>query len=169
MNIVRVWKISERDAIQIHEDNELVWVDETERYYRWDKEKEEWIETPVTIDSDGVKINLYELNKQIVNQLPAMSEEDIKKALKDIADTITKRYYLLYFRELNYFTLFEKAASVDEPINESLFDCLNEISKDVKSIDRIEDSESWEIWIKYQDNITVGYLFDYSNGVVFYG
>lgn len=169
MNIIRVWKLSERDAIQIHEEQELVWVEETERYYRWDADKKVWIETPVTIDSDGVKINLYELNKQIVSQLPAMSEEDIEVKLKEIAENITKKYYFLYFRELNYFTLFEKEEGCDEPINESLKDCLKEVSTDIRSIDRVEDSDAWEIWVKYLDDVTVGYLFDYSNGVVYYG
>jgi hypothetical protein len=166
MNIVRVNTIAERDAIQIHEAQELVWVEEEKKYYRWDNE---WIETPVTVDSDGVRINLYELNKQIVSQLPTMSDEDVRKALVEIANTITKRYYLLYFRELNYFTLFEKDEHVDEHINESLWDCLNEISNDIRSIDRMEKGESWEIWVNYKDNIVVGYLFDYSNGVVYYG
>lgn len=130
-----------------------------------------WEEVPTTADGTGhVQMSLYDINRQIIAQLPAFEEiqwEGAKKVLADWRAEIDNTYFLLYGKEISYFTLFKKSV-LDEDAKDlftELKDCLDAIGS-VKAFDVVEDKSAIEIWVEYGDTMTCMYLFDYDNGVV---
>jgi hypothetical protein len=54
-------------------------------------------------------MNLYDLNKQIISQMPALDEDGIDLALMTVATYIKNtenKYYMLLCKDVNYYTLF---------------------------------------------------------------
>jgi len=113
-------------------------------------------------------MSAYELNQSIISQMDDMDATQ----LNDLKDTINvkcnKIYYLLYGREISYFTLFQKKEVVaDKDLGTMVLKCL-EAFDSVKTFE-VQENGAIEIWVKYEDYVTVLYLFDYSDGVVYYG
>lgn len=120
-------------------------------------------------------MQLYELNKQFVSQLPPLTEQDLKDRKEMVDNWIDENidFYLLYGREISYFTLFQRCSNenITESISDILFECLNGIGT-VISMDVLTELEepTIEIWVKIavegqEDFVTVLYLFDYTKGV----
>ena len=83
-------------------------------------------------------------------------------------------YYMLYGREINYFTIFKKGNIGESDFAtfwDGLKECLTALGA-VRSINvnKLEDgsASSIEIWIKYNDVVTCMYLFNYDEGIVTY-
>lgn len=114
-------------------------------------------------------LSLYDLNKQLIEQLPDYSEENITAAITLIDDFIKEvnsEFYMLLNKDINYYTIFNVVDFVSEPIcSEEIMACIKELGI-IKSIDKTEDGQAIEIWIKQNDNISVMYLFDYAGGVI---
>lgn len=115
-------------------------------------------------ESSGFNLGLYDMNKQIVAQLPTLTD------LKDKVYTIdcleakyNNEYYMLYGKEISYFTLFK----IVEPqyFSYEVIECLKNIGE-VKAIDLTEDRDAVEIWIMADGEATCLYLFPYDLGVV---
>lgn len=144
-----------------------IYVEDTKKYYSWNNGK--WNELKATtVSSNGISMSAYELNQSIINQMDDMDATQ----LNDLKDTINtkcnKIYYLLYGKEISYFTLFErKEVIADEDLGTMVLKCL-EAFDSVKTFE-VQENGAIEIWVKYEDYVTVLYLFDYSDGVVYYG
>lgn len=165
--ILKVKNLDILKALPNHEKGEIAFCEDTKTYYIYD---EEWTETKIQVDGEGAHISLYELNRQIIEQLPAFEETQwagAESVFSDWEDATNHKYYMLYGREVNYFTLFKKVTKSGE--FNSLFDaikeCLNNIG-DVHSFDITEDKMAIEIWVKHEDIMTCFYLFNYDDGVV---
>ena len=150
-----------------NKENEMAYCEETKKYYTW---KNRWQE--VTIRNNGVKMNLYDLNKSIINQItPLTSEEILNKAqiIEDMHNSVRNIHYMLLCKEYNYYTIFE--ADNDPIITFKIAVCniLKELGK-VYSIELKEDG-AIEFWIKPEgeDEPFVFYLFPYDKGVIYYG
>lgn len=83
------------------------------------------------------------------------------------------RYFMLYGRDVSYFTVFRRVSGKAD--TESLFAGLKEILMalgDVYAIDPTADGSAIEIWVRYIDEeqeideMTCLYLFNYDEGVV---
>ena len=122
-------------------------------------------------------ISLYELNRSIIKQQGPLEEKDIKSKmniLKEFSNTFGK-YYLLYGREINYFTLFVKDENWElESLDLGVIECLNNIGT-IYSIEYTKEKDAIEIWIEVETNtdteeseklITCMYLFPYDTGIV---
>lgn len=115
--------------------------------------------------SNGIETNLYDLNKQLVSQLPPFEEarERIEAFKSDKVN-----YYMLLCRELNYYTLF--ALTKDETIKDKFTDVVIECANDIgviKAANVTEDGMAFEIWVTDETNESfVMYLFNYDKGVV---
>jgi hypothetical protein len=118
-------------------------------------------------------MNLYELNKSIVNQLTSMTKEDLEnkyQLLNDFLDQTTDNYYMLLCKEYNYYTIF---AFKDDPeynnFEKTVIEILDEVGE-IYSIELTEDKSAIEIWIKPdgEESALVFYLFPYEAGVVYY-
>ena len=144
-----------------------VYVEDIKEFYSWNNGKWNQVKS-TTVSASGISMSAYELNQSIINQMDDMDATQ----LNDLKDTINakcnKIYYLLYGKEISYFTLFErKEVIADEDLGTMVLKCL-EAFDGVKTFEVQEDG-AIEIWVKYEDYVTVLYLFDYSDGVVYYG
>ena len=129
-------------------------------YMIWHDEK--W--NGIKIEGSGVEISLYEMNKQIISQLPVIEDfSESKKLVNSLHNIFNNKYYMLYGKELSYFTLFE----IKNPINfwKSVEECLKNIGP-VKSIEITEPQDALEIWVQVNDEATCLYLFPYDTGLV---
>ena len=120
--------------------------------------------------NDGLKLNLYDLNKQIIGQLADFTEEqvnDLNAAINIWRGARDNKYYLLYGKEIGYFTLFQEDNNKKEDygLGEGVIECLSSFEA-IKEYDINEDAI--EIWVKTEDDVTVLYLFGYDAGVVNY-
>ena len=161
-------KITYRDKdnniIENPEEGQTSFSPETKKLYQFTNG--EW----KMIDSDiGLNMNLYDMNKQVVGQMPSMKNEDINKAMILISQYLTAQqneYYMLLCREINYYTVIcldEIVSDVKAPAE--IIACASEIGE-LKSVDANEN-DAIEIWVKPEDGeAIVMYLFPYDRGVI---
>lgn len=123
----------------------------------------------VTMRTDGAGLNLglYDINKQIIAQLPEFA--DLNKAINTIEalhDMYHNKYYMLYGKEISYFTLFK----LIEPqyFAQEVLACLRNVGT-LKAIDPDEPGTAVEIWVENENGPTCLYLFPYDNGLVYVG
>lgn len=116
-------------------------------------------------------IELYELNRSIIEQQGALDADALTEKFKLIntfaADT-KNDFYMLYGREINYFTVFAKHEKWElETLALGVTECLANIGS-VYSIELTAEKDAIEIWVKdiHQDLLTCMYLFPYDGGIV---
>ena len=119
--------------------------------------------------SGNLQMNLYDLNKQIISQMPALDEDGIDLALMTIAAYIKNtgnKYYMLLCKDINYYTLFNISTTITEPYAcEEVLACACDLGVP-KSIE-VNDNDAVEIWVQdEQGEAMVMYLFPYDMGVV---
>ena len=121
-----------------------------------------WQQT--TLEGAGLNLGLYDINKQIITQLPPM--ENMEKATENIITLYEKyknEYFMLYGKEISYFTLFQIIDDFWFPSD--VIDCCNNVGV-IKSMDLTEAEDAIEIWVENEDGPTCLYLFPYDNGLV---
>ena len=140
----------EGEIIQSPKDGFLVWKDN-----KWAK---------IKMEDSGLNIGLYDINKQIIAQLPELNNFEDKKVLFNTLHEKWKNFhYMLYGKEISYFTLFEIEDSTY--FGDNVIDCLKNIGA-IKAIDLTEFKDALEIWVETETEVTCLYLFPYDNGVV---
>lgn len=166
-NILQVKNYSILSALQNHQEGEVAYCEDEQQYYIFKDGK--WLKVEANMTSDGLQLNLYDLNKQIMEQLPDFNEEqikDFKAALEIWKSSRADKYYMLYGKEIGYFTLFvEDSDKDDNLLSDSVVECLDSFEA-IKEYDM--SGEAVEIWVKTEDGVTVLYLFGYDAGVVTY-
>ena len=149
---------------------QYVYCEEDGCYYRWDP-VEGWEEVSQNIETE-VAMNMYDINKQIISQLPAISEEKLQEAKKTVREYCTQikaEYYMLLCRDINYFTVFKMDLKLaDETVEDVLVDCANYIGT-IKSIELTEDKQAIEIWVCDKEDTYAMYMFAYDQGVIVCG
>lgn len=114
--------------------------------------------------SSGIEMGLYDMNKQIIDQLPVLEGQELADKMIGIAalhDTFKNKYYMMYGKEISYFTVFEIIE--DRYFPDEVIDCLRYVG-DIKAIDAASDA--MEIWVQTEDGPTCLYLFPYDSGIV---
>lgn len=159
--------VSTNDIINPPKTGDIAICKDTGDRYIWDglgwipnKEKE--------TNTLNTGLNLYDVNKQLVDSLPNYNEDDLKigKSLIDeYVKEINSSYYMLLNKEIGYYTVFAIDKKCNEICSDEIMACIIELG-DIKSISKTEDEQAIEIWIKQEDNISVMYLFDYAGGVI---
>lgn len=120
------------------------------------------------MEGSNLELGLYDLNKQIISQLPALT--DFSNAIINIRKLHEKywnKYYMMYGKEISYFTLFQKQMLAADNFVSAVFKCLRNLGNDLRVFEVI-DENTIEIWIGYEDDVTCMYLFNYDEGVVIY-
>lgn len=170
-NILKVQNQKILESLPNHTEGEIAYLTEEKKCMIYSDG--EWIAfTPKAKEAGDINFNLYDINKQIIDQLPPLTEQQ----LEDIVGTLnfwgTANVYMLYGKEISYFTvLMLNSDNTDNDFNnfgEAIISLLNDISDTIYSIDVVDDN-AVEIWLKYQDTSTVLYLFNYEGGIVKYG
>ena len=119
--------------------------------------------------SGNLQMNLYDLNKQIISQMPALDEDGIDLALMTVAAYIKNtenKYYMLLCKDVNYYTLFNISTTITEPYAcEEVLACACDWGV-LKSVE-VNDNDAVEIWVQdEQGEAMVMYLFPYDMGVI---
>lgn len=121
------------------------------------------------MDDSGINIGLYELNQQIISQLPTLEDVEEKiELINNLHDCFHNTFYMLYGKEISYFTLFE--TTLDHPecydLGHGVIECLANVGE-IKSIEATTNADAIEIWVQQADSQpTCLYLFPYDNGIV---
>lgn len=112
----------------------------------------------------GINLSLYDMNKQIVSQLPELTNLLEKETLiNHFHNIIMNNFYMLYGKEISYFTLFQIFDA--SKFGYDVIDCLKNIGI-IKAIDLTERADAIEIWVEGEDGPTCLYLFPYDSGLV---
>lgn len=153
-------------ALQNHLDGEVAYVVDEKKCYIWHPE-DGW--QKVVIDAKNLEFNLYDLNKNIVNQLEPLTQEQIAETIKAKInfDMKTNNHFMLLSNEYHYYTLFEKHPDAELSFVDSILDIIQDLGK-VYSIDEVNDGI--EFWIKPINcaEPIIFMLFPYDRGVVYY-
>ena len=132
-----------------------VYCKETDAYYIWDEQNNNWVE----IDNDAtLSFSVYDMNKQIISQLPSLTPEEIKEKLADAVAKLNEKdkAYMLLFKDMEYYTLFisdfifarrKDTFYYDENLSNSIAECLADLAQEVKVIDECTVPGLLEIWI----------------------
>lgn len=113
-------------------------------------------------------MSLYDMNKQIIAQLPALTEEAIQEKYNLIDEFGKgKQWCMLLGREFGYYTLFHHLhKDADETFASAVLDCLSNLGP-IQSIEYTDDDHNAvEIWVMRDGEATVLYLFNYAEGVI---
>lgn len=166
--ILTISQASLLEALQIKEEGEIAYAADTEKYYKYSDGA--WVETEIENPptKQELRMTMYDMNKQLIRQLPIFDEA----RKKDMAESIRawKRndvnMYMLYGKEISYFTLFQKQVLAANDFVSALFKCLDNF-EGIYNFE-IVDENTIELWVKYEDDATCMYLFNYDEGVVIY-
>lgn len=116
-------------------------------------------------------VELYELNRSIIDQQGALDAATIAEKfnlINTFAEDTKNNFYMLYGREINYFTVFAKHERWElETLALAVAECLANIGV-IHSIELTAEKDAIEIWVKetHQDLVTCMYLFPYDGGIV---
>lgn len=176
MDLIRLKDKNELYAVNEVEEGQVVFVEDTEEYFLY--QRGAWFPVQAEVTSEGLQLNLYELNRNIISQLPDFGDtqwEGAQQVVNTWMNEKTCKYFMLYGREINYFTIFKKNESATQKAEfETFFGAVRECLESLGpvrsiSINELEDgSSSVEIWVKYEDVVTCMYLFEYEEGIVTY-
>ena len=147
------------------ETDEIIFCEEenAEYIYRnghWEKNE------PAGINSG---LTLLELNRSLIKQMGPMDLEAVlEDHIKEINDWKNKtgnQFYMLYGKEISYFTLFNINSNQTETLGEAVFDCLSSIGPIFSFSQETDGIEIWAEPIETNE-VTIFYLFPYDFGVV---
>lgn len=166
--ILTISRASLLQSLRNHEEGEIAYAADTDKYYKYTEG--EWIETEIENPPTREQLNmtLYDMNKQLAKQMPLYDEAH----KKDMAESLRAwkkddvNLYMLYGKEISYFTLFQKQVLAKDNFVQAVFACLDSF-EGVYSFE-IVDENTAEFWVKYEDDATCMYLFNYDAGVVIY-
>ena len=157
-------------ALQNHEPGEMALCADTNEVYYWDEEVG-W--RLINVETKGLELNLYDLNKNIIEQLNplTMNEVSMKMSLiNEYYQNANNTYHMLLCRDFNYYTIFNYDSMLTLPdFADAVCTIIAELG-DVYSIELLENG-AMEIWIKPtgEESPYAFYLFPYDAGVVYYG
>ena len=126
-----------------------------------------------------VTMTSYDINKQLISQLPPMTEEqyiEYENALTEFLVKTNNEYYMLLNNDKHYYTLFHKNGDIEfEAMPDVLKEILNELGEFI-TWSAGADDESMELWVKEKwtsvidetehEEVFCYYLFGYDAGVV---
>ena len=113
----------------------------------------------------GMNLSLYEMNKQVISQLPEIEDIAVLTPIRKYKNKDGK-YFMLLCRDLNYYTLFVIDLESDVRIEQEVLECLKELGT-IKSVEEFEDKNLVEIWVQPEDSDpVVMYFFNYDRGVI---
>lgn len=157
-------------ALQNHEPGEMALCSDTNKIYCWDEETG-W--SLINVEGKGLELNLYDLNKNIIEQLNPLTINEVSMKMDLINEYYQKAnntYHMLLCRDFNYYTVFNYDSMLTFPnFAGAVCTIITELG-DVYSIELLEDG-AMEIWIKPfgEESPYAFYLFPYDAGVVYYG
>ena len=126
-------------------------------------------EEETVVANGNLQMNIYDINKQLISQMAALSDEDLedsKQLIHSYFQEHENEFYMLLCKDISYYTLFHIVDYIAEPAAaDEVIACIKDIGT-AKSIDRTEDG-AIEIWAQPGESDPLAmYLFPYDAGVV---
>lgn len=167
VNYLEVKDIYELPFLQEATKGQICKITSTNEFYQFTDKG--W--NPIQPNAD-LQMQLYEMNRQIISQLPPLTEEIVLEKIKMINQfkvNTKNNYFMLYGKEVSYFSLMRGTpkSKYDETLGQATFACLENFGS-VHSCELTEDKSAVEIWAKYGEMLTCLYLFPYDSGIVEY-
>jgi hypothetical protein len=165
--MIQVDNINILNALKNHDEGELALVLDEQKMYQY---HDGW--QPYTPENRQLGLSIYEVNQQVVSQLPNLDADAIQNGINIINQyTQANSYYMLLCRDINYYTLFETGwDESDETVGEAVIDCFNYLQAELKAIDLTDGGEAVEIWFTIIEDQTpvamCAYFFNYDEGVI---
>lgn len=153
------------ESLENHEENEICYVHKENKYYKYINGAWEEMEKP----KGNLNMNLYEMNKTIVTQLPKISKKELAAGRSKIRELSAEgSYFMLLCNDLKYYTIFHKVSDNTELIEDLVIECITDCNLDIKSINYPdeENKNAIEIWTQYEEDVYVMYFFNYDGGIV---
>lgn len=147
-------------------DNELAVCEDTRQAYVGKNGKWE----PMDAKSE-VKVNLYEINKTAMAQMKPLNLKQRLEAVQIINEfcggATSDNYYMLLCKDLNYYTIFTVRNNNigSTPIASTVLKCAEDMGQ-IVSVEKNNDMNSIEIWVKDKNDAYCMIFFDYTAGVV---
>ena len=118
----------------------------------------------------NLSLSAYEINKQVISQLPPLSAEELaekKILIRDFMINTQNKYFMLLCRDINYYTLFhlDVYENTDERLEDILFAECTMFIGDIKAVDLTDDG-AIEIWVTNETDTYAMYFFPYDAGVI---
>ena len=119
-----------------------------------------------------IELNLYDLNKSVINQLNPMTPDEIIDNLSLVKEYYHKSensFHMLLCKDYSYYTIFAPDDIITLDFVATVYDIIVSLGT-IYSIENTEDG-AIEIWIKPEGEEMpyAFYLFPYDAGVVYYG
>lgn len=168
-DILKVQNLKILEALPNHDEGEVAFCEDEQAYMIY--KNGNWMPVQAEMTNEGLQLNLYDLNKQIIGQLSPFDEVRIQDAIDTVSTWGTAKTYMLYGREISYFTVLMHEVNKNTEfsnLGDAVLALINDITDTIYALD-VLDENTVEIWIKYEDMTTVLYLFNYENGLVTYG
>lgn len=157
INVKESAEIASLNPEQIGEGT-IVFIENEKKYQIY--ENEAWVDY-----NPDLKLSLYDMNKNLVASQRNMDWRKVEGVIKKWNPQGT--YFLMYCKDIGYFTLFKRTEGAPEKFHEVFKDCLINVG-DLKACDITEEGNGLEIWVKPKDSNSAicMYLFNYDEGVV---
>jgi hypothetical protein len=123
--------------------------------------------------------NLYDMNKQLMAQEPAITKAELDLAKEHLHRWITnnfkQKYLMLLCHELRDYTVFnlDKTSSWAIAKPQTIIDAVNDIIECMTNRGELlvvdeQDANVWELWLRNGQGCFVYYLFPYGEAVLEY-
>lgn len=152
-----------------HEEGEVVFCSDTNKVYIWKEGK--FVE--LTLDcqtGEGLSISMYELNQQIVSQLPDMNNDDLYELRNELNKFHKQKrgtYYMMLCAERSYYTVFVAHTgfldAIDNTFGHEVLDCMSHVG-DMKTY--VINEDDIELWFTDGNGTECMHLFPYDAGIV---
>lgn len=131
-----------------------------------------------TATSEVTLGNLYDMNKQLMDQIPAVTEAEIAEhkdtMTKWFFEKINQKYFMLLCHEQRDYTLFnldglQTCSSLKGKCMtaaDDVIDCMN--NRGTITAITLQEDGAYEIWIRNTEGSFVYYLFPYGAAVLEY-
>lgn len=151
------------------DEDDVAFIQETKQVYMY--KNGQWQLLKIKAADSNVQLTLYDINKQIMEQVPELKQKeknDAHKIINDFAAMTKQRHFMMLCLEERYFTIFEQAKLYDfGSLGSAVFACIDNIGQ-VKSVS-YNNAQAVEIWITNTTGSTNCYLlFGYDDGMVYF-
>ena len=151
---------------------EIVHLTEDKKYVMYNGK--EFVNVPEP-KGEILSMNLYDLNKSIISQLPVKTAQSEQEKERNIINKFFNKKgassYMLLCKDISYYTIFnyENSKMAEyENLGYAVLDCIVAVG-DLVCADEIEDGSGIEIWVRTPDDNLCMYLFECSQLMVTYG
>ncbi len=150
-------------------EDDIVYCENEDKQYRL--VEGQWLEE----EAKNMQLNLYDLNRSLVQQLPPLTPEELQKTKDTINSYVEENpsnYYMLLCRELNYYTVFAFDHSNPEfsTLAYAIEACYGGLGV-IYSVEYNKEDRIIEIWFAPEEGQVpnCAFLFDYTPGVITFG